>query len=738
MSTATEIKLLTLLNVSAVKRPRELDLPGGHRGSPSLPLRASSSGVDSDSAAGGSNAAEGSAPKKRRKSVVFGGEVGPSGSTYGKKGKGKGQAGKKDAVASAANGDNKKDSQTNGAANGGSNAEADEEAVLEEAESDDEGESSTSANSDLFNVHFGATPPILTPEAVSAAEENQWKAERKSLKGFGRVVELQAGVAASSSSSGPSSSGDLKTRITPSLASSLKASSSSPLVSTSLAHLGTYKDFYLHSLDGEADGNESHLLGEQKEAMRKAAVVHALNHVLKTRRKIIRNNEKLAHAARGDAPTSVPEPPRDQSFTRPKVLLLLPLRSLALHYLKTHLFPLAPAGTQIENQRPFNSSFSLPDDEEDPLASTSSSTEFPIDHLVNFRGNSDDNFRIGIKITRKAWRVVMMPANEEKLLDCDILISSPLGFKMAAEREDSTDLLSSIEVALVDGVDVMQMQNWEHVQFIFNNMNKIPKSPHGCDFSRVKPWYLESQAQYIRQTVILSRYDTPEARALFNRHCHNLQGKIRSDGVNYNGVLDRVKSGVRQVFERIDLDGPKGLSGEAAVGEVDARLEWFTKKTIPALLRSAISRQNTLIVVPSYFDFVRVVNHLRKTDQVTFAAISEYSSNSEIGRARTLFFKGKKSFLIVTERFHFYRRYKLRGAKTIVFYSLPDHAQFYSEFMATPFLGSKGKDEVEVDEAEVSGRTLFSRFDALKVERVVGTANARRLLTSGEGRFEFV
>ncbi|OCF31541.1 U3 small nucleolar RNA-associated protein 25 [Kwoniella heveanensis BCC8398] len=731
MSTATEIKLLTLLNVSAVKRPRELDLPGGHRGSPSL-LRASSSGVDSDSAAG-AGAAEGSALKKRRKSVVFGGEVGPSGSTYGKKGKGKA---KKNAVVNG-NGD-EKDLAVDGAGNG--DADAHDEAVFEEGDSDDEeGEPSTSANSDLFNVHFGATPPILTPEALAAAEENQWKSERKTLKGFGRVVELQAGNGGSGSSAGSSSSGELKTRITPSLASSLKASSSSPLVSTSLAHLGTYKDFFFHSLDGEADGSERQLLGEQKEAMRKAAVVHALNHVLKTRRKIIRNNERLAHAASGDAPSSVHEPPRDQSFTRPKVLLLLPLRSLALHYLKTHLFPLAPAGTQIENQRPFTTSFSLPEDEEDPLASTSSSTEFPVDHLVNFRGNSDDNFRIGIKITRKAWRVVMMPANEEKLLDCDILISSPLGFKMAAEREDSTDLLSSIEVALVDGVDVMQMQNWEHVQFIFNNMNKIPKSPHGCDFSRVKPWYLESQAQYVRQTVILSRYDTPEARALFNRHCHNLQGKIRTDAVNHEGVLNRVRSGVRQVFERVDLDGPRGLNGEAAVGEVDARLEWFTKKTIPALLRSAISRQNTLIVVPSYFDFVRVVNHLRKTDQVTFAAISEYSSNSEIGRARTLFFKGKKSFLIVTERFHFYRRYKIRGAKTIVFYSLPDHAQFYSEFMATPFMGSKGNQgEVEVDEAEVSGRTLFSRFDALKVERVVGTANARRLLTSGEGRFEFL
>ena len=188
--------------------------------------------------------------------------------------------------------------------------------------------------------------------------------------------------------------------------------------------------------------------------------------IARTRRRIIRNNEKLARAVpSSNTSASMSEPPRDQSFTRPKVLLLAPLRSLVLHYLTTHLFPLAPPGTQIENLRPFISSFSLPPDVgEDPLATPSAASSNPIDHIVNFRGNSDDNFRIGIKITRKAWRVVVMPANEAKLMDCDILIASPLGIKMAAEREDSTDLLSSIEICVVDGLDVMQMQNWDHVQ----------------------------------------------------------------------------------------------------------------------------------------------------------------------------------------------------------------------------------------------------------------------------------
>jgi U3 small nucleolar RNA-associated protein 25 len=73
----------------------------------------------------------------------------------------------------------------------------------------------------------------------------------------------------------------LMVQITPSLLEHLRSKEADPLVNTALSHLGTYKDVYLHSLDHEADGTEKKLYGEQKEAMRKATAVHAMNHVLK-------------------------------------------------------------------------------------------------------------------------------------------------------------------------------------------------------------------------------------------------------------------------------------------------------------------------------------------------------------------------------------------------------------------------------------------------------------------------
>lgn len=120
-----------------------------------------------------------------------------------------------------------------------------------------------------------------------------------------------------------------------------------------------------------------------------------------------------------------------------------------------------------------------------------------------------------------------------------------------------------------------------------------------------------------------------------------------------------------------------------------------------------------------------------------------YSSNQEISRARTSFFKGSKSLLLITERFHFYRRYRLRGAKTFVFYQLPDHSVFYPELISFAFLPSKDAEatdeEIEVDEGEVSTRVLFSKWDWMKLERVVGTEDAEKMVQKGaESVFTFI
>lgn len=83
------------------------------------------------------------------------------------------------------------------------------------------------------------------------------------------------------------------------------------------------------------------------------------------------------------------------------------------------------------------------------------------------------------------------------------------------------------------------------------------------------------------------------------------------------------------------------------------RFQFFLDKVLPQYRDSVMS--HTLIYIPSYFDFVRLRNYMKK-EELNFASICEYSSKSEVSRARHFFQKGDKQFLLFTERFHFYKR----------------------------------------------------------------------------------
>lgn len=325
MTSLTEVKLLTLLNVTAIKRPRDLDRPGGYRASPvvsrtgSVDNAAEQNGAAASAVQNGSQDSQDGAdrpPLKKRKSVNFGGELGPSGSTY-LKGKVKGKA-KTNGAGPAPQKANGHAEAPNGSSSSGIAAEFLGLADLAEASDDEEatgasasasssaaaGESRVSAESvelnlaakDVWAARYGGTSSLLQPEAIASAEKREWTNEATSLIGYGRAVESRPG--SSSAQASTQSLSDSKTRvsihllghschcadgwqITPALLSSLQKSTPEALTSTSLSHLGTYRDFYLHSMDGEADGTKALGKEDHVRGMRQAVIVHALNHVLK-------------------------------------------------------------------------------------------------------------------------------------------------------------------------------------------------------------------------------------------------------------------------------------------------------------------------------------------------------------------------------------------------------------------------------------------------------------------------
>jgi len=454
--------------------------------------------------------------------------------------------------------------------------------------------------------------------------------------------------------------------------------------------LSTNRDVYLPST-----------AWEHKKSFREAISLHAINHVTKKRRRVLKNNERLTKV---DSNGSPPEDVQDQGFTRPSVLILLPFRSSALDWF-TALTSHTPAPAfQVENQSRFLAEYDLSPGMVDKLATAEPGT-YPRDHVETFKGNVDDNFRVGVKLTRKSVKMF------SEFYGCDIIMASPLGLRRSIEKEKSADYLSSIEVLVVDQLEALTMQNWDHVKFVLSHLNKLPKDSHNTDFSRIKPWYLDGHAEYLRQSILISALETPETRSLFNSNLRNVAGKLR---VERRWSPVQVPEGIDQNLTHFDCSNPKD--------EADKRFNYFTTQLLPLVLKSAVQSSNTAVFVPSSFDFIRVQNYFKKHSGVSFAVLSEYSTNQEISRARQAFFSGKKAFILISERFHFYKRYKIRGIRNLIFYGPPDHPQFYTELLSCPFLDDG------VEASDVTCRVLYSKYDWFRLERLAGTEAAVELI----------
>ncbi|KAI3741880.1 hypothetical protein L1987_59558 [Smallanthus sonchifolius] len=117
------------------------------------------------------------------------------------------------------------------------------------------------------------------------------------------------------------------------------------------------------------------------------------------------------------------------------------------------------------------------------------------------------------------------------------------------------------------------MQNWSHVNTVVEQLNHIPSKLHGTDIMRIRPWYLDGQARFYRQTIILGSHLNPDINTLFNNHCLNFEGKVKLLH-EHEGVLPKVLLQVRQIYERIDME---------SVDANDVRLDYFKKKVFPKL-----------------------------------------------------------------------------------------------------------------------------------------------------------
>ncbi|KAF8134540.1 digestive organ expansion factor [Boletus edulis] len=538
--------------------------------------------------------------------------------------------------------------------------------------------------------HFGPNPEILTEHSRTAVDQKQWKSHREKIGKLNAVASLLFDLSLQ------------KTRVKKSTVLERLLNPFEARQAKQLAEHARIQDDLLSVLSAHLDVYHTCVSLEHHQCIREVITLHALDHVTKKRRRVLKNNDRISYAK--STSSDPPEDVQDQGFTRPSVLFLLPLRSSALAWLNALTTHTPSPSFQIENHTRFLGEYGLPPDALDKLATAPPGT-YPPDHVEMFKGNVDDNFRLGIKMTRKSVKLF------SDFYNCDLILASPLGLRMSIEKQKSSDFLSSIEILVIDQMNALTMQNWEHVQFVLSHLNKMPKESHDADFSRIKPWYLDGFSSYLRQSILLSPFEMSETRSLYNTSLKNVAGKIR---VEKSWPALHVPEGIDHTFLTFDCLSPRE--------EADKRFSYFTTQLLPKVLKSAVQSANTVVFIPSSFDFIRVHNYFRRMSGISFTVLSEYSSNQDIARARQAFFSGKQAFLLISERFHFYRRYKIRGIRNILFYGPPTHPQFFSEFLTYPFL------DEGVDPSDVTCRVACCRYDWFKLERMLGSRGVKEVL----------
>ena len=611
----------------------------------------------------------------------------------------------------------------------------DEEPVDEEAlatgnadskvdEDDQDGEDNavdedlTQWRSSLYDAHYGAE----WPPAELNARRDAWRDAVVELPGLGaaRVLAPAKSPAAAVGKTATSASDDAdallkRCGVPPGMrAAWQRAYGDAPLTDAQASLLAV--------LSSRADAHCASTPLETYEELTPVLALHAAQHIVVTQKMLQRHKKKGLT-------------PADQGFTRPTVLVLLPFRAHALAFVKSLVALLPPCYEQIENKARFLKEYS---EEEDASPMPAAK---PDDYKLLFDGNNDDCFRCALRLTRKAAKLY------SSFYGADLIVGSPLGLRTligdagngkrkrgqdshGAAGSGDADWLTSVELTLMPYADVLLMQNWAHVSDLFDLLNRLPTQQRDTDFSRVRPWFLEGDARRLRQTMVLSAHEAPEISALLSRGCANVEGRVTTQRL-YDGVLGHVPGGTRQLYVRFEAADP--------TAEADARLHAFRERLLPSLLSAmtaAVGEAQTLLFVPRYFDFVRV-RALLVGEDVPFVAVSEYSTPSQVGKARHALQRKEVPLLLYTERAHFFRRHKLRGARHLAVYSPPSYPHFYTELMQQLDRATAGDGGGVAAGGDATCVTLFCKLDAHPLQRIVGTQRAAQMLGGQETSFLF-
>lgn len=388
-------------------------------------------------------------------------------------------------------------------------------------------------------------------------------------------------------------------------------------------------------------------------------LTHILTHIYKHKAKVQENTSNITEI-------------KDQAFTSAIVLILVPTLSGAkdiIDYLiKIHC---------KDNQKKMSK-----------LSRNKYSEVFPEDFDKNA-----DAVKFGIVLADRELNLV------SPFKKADIILATPLSLRQGLEKGEKIDsgILASIQICAIIKCHEILMQNWEHVEDLFSNMNLIPdRDSVNVDLGRIRDEYLDGRGKLFRQIIVQTEFVSPLIMALFNRN-ENFRGKARV--VMHYGCP--VLSGI-QKFRKFNVGSTGEISGK--------RFQYFTsiwsklqEETLP----------NSIMFVSCYYEYVRLKSWLEENDPGVLC-ISEYTSKPDRQRNVSLWKNGTNKLICITERLIYYRPLKFSNIGTSIFYELPEFKEHY--------LNIAGKSEESI--------AMFCKFDGFALQRIVGDTKASKMLNS--------
>lgn len=80
-----------------------------------------------------------------------------------------------------------------------------------------------------------------------------------------------------------------------------------------------------------------------------------------------------------------------------------------------------------------------------------------------------------------------------------------------------------------------------------------------------------------------------------------------------------------------------------------------------------------------------------------------------------------------------YRRFQIKGARHVVFYSLPEYAHFYPEIVNLLSSSEDTSDEGH----SLSCLVLYTQYERMALERLVGKKRCDHMMSSAKATFMF-